>query len=57
VGPGREHHYTEFLIPTERRVRRFKEGIELIKALWTESKVTYRGTFFPRVRSSSTSVR
>ena len=46
VGLGREHHYTEFQIPTERRVRRFKEEIELIKALWTESKVTYRGAFF-----------
>ena len=46
VGLGREHHYTEFQVPTERRVRRFKEGIELIKALWTESEVTYRGAFF-----------
>ncbi len=46
VGLGRDHHYTEFQIPTERRVRRFKEGIELIKALWTEPKVTYRGDFY-----------
>jgi probable F420-dependent oxidoreductase len=46
VGIGREHHYTEFQIPTERRVRRFKEGIELVKALWTEANVTYRGDFF-----------
>jgi alkanesulfonate monooxygenase SsuD/methylene tetrahydromethanopterin reductase-like flavin-dependent oxidoreductase (luciferase family) len=46
VGLGREHHYTEFQVPTERRVRRFKEGIELIKALWTEPKVTYRGDFY-----------
>ena len=46
VGLGREHHYTEFQIPTERRVRRFKEGIELIKALWTEPEVTYRGDFY-----------
>jgi len=46
VGLGRDHHYAEFQIPTERRVRRFKEGIELIKALWTEPKVTYRGDFY-----------
>ncbi|HWN53959.1 MAG TPA: LLM class flavin-dependent oxidoreductase, partial [Methylomirabilota bacterium] len=46
VGLGRDHHYTEFQIPTVRRVRRFKEGIELIKALWTEPKVTYRGDFY-----------
>ena len=46
VGLGRDHHYAEFQIPTERRVRRFKEGVELIKALWTEPKVTYRGEFY-----------
>jgi len=46
VGLGRDHHYAEFQIPTERRVRRFKEGIELIKALWTEPEVTYRGDFY-----------
>ena len=46
VGLGRDHHYTQFQVPTERRVRRFLEGGELIKALWTESKVSYRGSFF-----------
>src|SRR6266704_5141 len=46
VGLGRDHHYAEFQVPTERRVRRFKEGVELIKALWTEPKVTYRGEFY-----------
>lgn len=46
LGLGREHHYREFQIPTEHRVRRFREGIELIRALWTEPKVTYRGTIF-----------
>jgi len=46
VGLGREHHYTEFQIRTERRVRRFKEGIELIKALWTEPRVDYSGRIF-----------
>ena len=46
VGLGREHHYTGFQVPTERRVRRFREGIELVRALWTEPKVTYRGSIF-----------
>jgi probable F420-dependent oxidoreductase len=46
VGLGREHHYAEFEVPTAHRVRRFREGVELIKALWTESKVDYRGSVF-----------
>ena len=46
VGLGRDHHYAEFRVPTEHRVRRFREGVELIKALWTEPKVTYRGSIF-----------
>jgi probable F420-dependent oxidoreductase len=46
VGLGREAHYAEFQIPRERRVRRFREGVELIKALWTESKVDYHGDIF-----------
>ena len=46
VGLGREHHYTQFQVPTERRLRRFREGVELIKALWTESVVHYRGDIF-----------
>ncbi len=46
VGLGREFHYVEFQIPAERRVRRFLEQVELMKALWTQPKVTYRGEFF-----------
>lgn len=46
VGLGRDQHYTEFQVPQERRVRRFREGVELIKALWTESKVSYQGEIF-----------
>jgi probable F420-dependent oxidoreductase len=46
VGLGREHHYAQFQVPTERRVRRFREGVELIKALWTEPKVDYQGGIF-----------
>ena len=46
VGLGRDHHYTQFQMPRARRVRRFREGVELIKALWTEATVNYRGSFF-----------
>ena len=46
VGIGRDHHYKEFQVPVEHRVRRFREGVEVIKALWTQPKVTYRGSIF-----------
>jgi len=43
---GRDHHYTEFQVSPAHRVRRLREGIELIKALWTEPKVSYPGRIF-----------
>ena len=43
VGLGRSHHYRDFQIPVAQRVRRFREEVELIKALWTEDQVMYRG--------------
>ncbi len=46
LGIGSEHHYKEFQVPMERRVRRFREGIEVIKALWTQPKVQYQGDFY-----------
>jgi probable F420-dependent oxidoreductase len=46
VGLGRDYHYTQFQIPRDRRVRRFLESVELIKALWTETSVTYQGDIF-----------
>ena len=46
VAIGKECHYDDFQIPRERRVRRFLEQVELIKALWTQPSVTYRGEFF-----------
>ena len=46
LGLGREHHYREFAVPTEGRVRRFREGVDLIKALWTEPRVEYRGRIY-----------
>jgi probable F420-dependent oxidoreductase len=46
VGLGRDHHYEQFQMPRDGRVRRFREGVELIKALWTEPKVNYQGRIF-----------
>jgi probable F420-dependent oxidoreductase len=46
VGLGRAHHYRDFQVPVARRVRRFRETVELIKALWAGDKVTYRGQIF-----------
>ena len=46
VGLGRDHHYAQFQTPRERRVRRIREGVELIKALWTEPRVNYQGSIF-----------
>ena len=46
VGLGRDHHYRQFEVPEEGRVRRFREEVDLIKALWTEDKVTYHGAFY-----------
>lgn len=46
VGLGRAHHYAEFQIPTEHRVRRLREGIEIVKALWTQPKVNYTGSIY-----------
>jgi probable F420-dependent oxidoreductase len=46
LGLGRGHHYAQFQVPTERRVRRFREGVALIRALWSERHVEYRGAIF-----------
>lgn len=46
VGIGREHHYRQFEVPTEGRVARFREEIEVIRALWSEEKVTFEGRFY-----------
>jgi probable F420-dependent oxidoreductase len=46
VGLGREHHYRDFQIPVTARVRRFREEVELIKALWSDDKVTYHGEIY-----------
>ena len=46
VGLGREHHYAQFQVPREARVRRFREDVDLIRALWKEPRVDYRGRIY-----------
>src|SRR5436305_14736474 len=46
VGIGRDHHYRQFEVPQEGRVSRFREELEVIRALWTEAKVPYQGRFY-----------
>jgi probable F420-dependent oxidoreductase len=46
VGIGRDHDFPPFQVPTARKVRRFVESIELMKALWTGSDVTYQGEIY-----------
>jgi probable F420-dependent oxidoreductase len=46
VGIGRDRHLEEFNVAPARRVKRFREQIELIRALWTRPSVTYRGEFY-----------
>lgn len=37
---------TQYGLSTDRRVRRFIEHVEIIKALWTQDGVTYHGDFY-----------
>jgi probable F420-dependent oxidoreductase len=46
VGIGRPFHYEEFEVPPEARITRFREQIELIRALWSQEKVTHHGRFY-----------
>ena len=46
LGLGREHHYADFQVPMEHRVRRFREGVEIIKGLWTLPQVHYEGSIY-----------
>lgn len=46
LGLGRPSHYQAFGVPVERRVRRFTEGVDVIKALWTKPAADYHGEVF-----------
>ena len=46
IGRGDEEQYTALGLPYERRVTRFTEGVELMKALWTKPVVDFKGEIF-----------
>ena len=46
VGLGRPETLPAFGIDPDSRVTRFNEGLRLIKALWTEPRVTFEGRFW-----------
>jgi alkanesulfonate monooxygenase SsuD/methylene tetrahydromethanopterin reductase-like flavin-dependent oxidoreductase (luciferase family) len=46
VGLGRDYHYAAFHVPLEARVRRFREGVQLIRALWSGPQAHYRGRIY-----------
>jgi probable F420-dependent oxidoreductase len=46
VGIGRPFHFQEFQVSQEARVARFREQLQLIRALWTQGKVTHHGRFY-----------
>jgi probable F420-dependent oxidoreductase len=46
VGIGREHHYRQFEVSPVGRVSRFREELDIIRALWTEPTVNYNGRFY-----------
>ena len=46
VGIGRDHHYRQFEVSQEGRVSRFREELDIIRALWSEENVTYHGRFY-----------
>jgi probable F420-dependent oxidoreductase len=46
VGLGRAQFYADFGIPLERRVSRFNEGVDVVKALLTKPAADYHGEFY-----------
>jgi probable F420-dependent oxidoreductase len=46
VGLGREHHYRQFEVPEDGKVARFREEVQLIRALWSQERVTFHGKFY-----------
>ncbi|SRR6266446_1012373 len=47
IGAGyREAEFDAFDVPLSERVKRITESVELMRRLWTEDRVTYRGKIF-----------
>ena len=56
TGLGRDHHYRDFQVPVEARITRFREQMELIRALWAGPDVTYTGKIY-QIANASLGVR
>ena len=46
VGLGRKHHYRQFEVSEEGKLTRFREELAVIRLLWSEQKITFRGRFY-----------
>jgi probable F420-dependent oxidoreductase len=46
LGLGRDYHYAAFQVPTEARVRRFRESLALIRELWRDGEAHYHGRIY-----------
>jgi probable F420-dependent oxidoreductase len=46
VGIGRDHHYNDFGIAPERRIRRFNEALAILRGLWTDQPYSFAGDFY-----------
>ncbi|HEV2284338.1 MAG TPA: LLM class flavin-dependent oxidoreductase [bacterium] len=46
VGIGGRRMFSAFAVDPDRLVTRFVEGLQLMKALWTEPRVTFKGRFW-----------
>jgi len=49
-----DSEFRAFGIPKEQRVKRFEEGIEILKALWSGEEVSYDGRFYKLDRDHPT---
>ena len=46
IGRSDTKQYATFGLPFERRVTRFTEGVQVLRALWTEPEVNFQGKIF-----------
>jgi probable F420-dependent oxidoreductase len=51
---GRDRMFSAFAVDPTRLVARFTEGLRLMKALWTEPRVTFQGRFWQLERAAMT---
>ncbi|MFB6171909.1 MAG: LLM class flavin-dependent oxidoreductase [Haloarculaceae archaeon] len=55
VGAGyRDREFAAFGVPKDERAGRLREGVDLVRRLWTEASVTYDGEFYAATDASIT---